>query len=226
MTQDPRTFQLLQLADSALPTGGYAFSSGLESAARLGMLRDGDDLRRYFLHVLDQFAHAELPYLNACWSVDDNATLRELIEELDALLAIPTVNRAGTIQGRGWLSILQVLYPDAGIDALAAWLAELALPTHYLICIGAGLRRAGWPCVDVRRLGYYIAARDQTSAAVRLGLLGPVEGQRLLAEGLAAGERILLETETLLPADARRCSPLLDIAQARHAGLYTRLFQS
>lgn len=222
----PGLLALMQLADSSLPTGGYAFSGGLESAARIGLLRDGDGLRRYFLNYLEQFAWGDLPYLNACWEFEAAEGLQETVEELDALLAVPETNRASATQGRGWLSILQTLYPESGIGALAAWFAESGMPTHFLICAGAGLRRAGWSCGQVRRLCYYLAARDQTSAAVRLGLIGPMEGQRLLAAGVAEGERILIDTEDLLPTDARRGSPLLDIAQGRHATLYTRLFQS
>jgi urease accessory protein len=222
----PRLLELMQLADSALPTGGYAFSGGLEAAARLGLLRDADGLRRYFLDYLEQFASGELPCLNAAWTAPGGDALRHPVEELDALLAVPESNRASATQGRGWLSILRLLAPESGIDALAAWFAEQDLPTHFLACAGAGLRRAGWPLGQVRRLCYYLSARDQTSAAVRLGLIGPMDGQRLLAAGVAAGERILMETEGLMPADARRGSPLLDIAQARHATLYTRLFQS
>ena len=41
------SLRLLQITDSAFPLGGYAFSSGLESMAHLGLIPDGAALVKY-----------------------------------------------------------------------------------------------------------------------------------------------------------------------------------
>ena len=54
------SYELMHLADSALPAGGYAFSSGLESAYRLGLLSDEAALQEYIEGFLHGVATAEL----------------------------------------------------------------------------------------------------------------------------------------------------------------------
>ena len=44
---DPRLLSLLHFADSALPTGGYAHSFGLERYCQAGLVRDRHGLERF-----------------------------------------------------------------------------------------------------------------------------------------------------------------------------------
>ncbi|UTA52349.1 hypothetical protein MSS93_15250 [Deinococcus radiodurans] len=46
--------RLLQLADSAFPTGAYAFSDGLETLTQRGEVRTADDLAAF---LAGQLAH-------------------------------------------------------------------------------------------------------------------------------------------------------------------------
>ena len=43
---DPRLLSLLHFADSALPTGGYAHSFGLERYCQAGLVRDRHEIGR------------------------------------------------------------------------------------------------------------------------------------------------------------------------------------
>src|ERR671923_1722325 len=52
---------LLQLSDSALPTGGFAHSSGLEAAAQQRELVTASDLQRFARDALWQAGHFALP---------------------------------------------------------------------------------------------------------------------------------------------------------------------
>lgn len=232
MTPDsPDLLDLLHLADSALPTGGYAFSFGLESSARIGLLRGLDDLESYLTGFLRQVATAELPFLGACFDgYDERFELREavadLARELDAFLTIPAIHRASLIQGKSWLAILEALYPDARLPVVSEWFACRRLPLHYALSLGLGLRRIGYELGAARTLHLFLAARDQISAAIRLGLLGPREGHALLCRLLGHARRIESASRGRSPAGASRSAPLLDIAQGRHERLYTRLFQN
>ena len=63
-------FDLLTLADSNFPTGGYAFSNGLEAAKQMGLLRSSDDLDAYLHTVIHATARGEIPFVNACFKGD------------------------------------------------------------------------------------------------------------------------------------------------------------
>jgi urease accessory protein len=72
----------------------------------------------------------------------------------------------------------------------------------------------------------YMGMRDQICAAVRLGMVGPRQGQKVL-RGLL--EEIETQAERATGLDYHqsfRCAAVLEIVQAGHTTLYSRLFQS
>ena len=77
-----------------------------------------------------------------------------------------------------------------------------------------------------RQLVMFSTLRSALSAAVRLGVIGPLRAQRLLLEVSPVAERALIDTRDLRAASACSISPLVELAQAAHDRLYARLFQS
>ena len=68
----------------------------------------------------------------------------------------------------------------------------------------------------------YTTARDVTSAAVRLDLLGPIEGASMLH-----GLRDLMQELAAEPHEQSwQIDPILDVIQGTHDSLYSRLFLS
>ena len=61
----PHLARLLHLADSALPTGSFAYSYGLESSVTFGLLRTEAELRAYLYSFLQQVVGFELPFITS-----------------------------------------------------------------------------------------------------------------------------------------------------------------
>jgi urease accessory protein UreF len=80
---------------------------------------------------------------------------------------------------------------------------------------------------DACRLFGYCVARDLVSASVRLNLVGPMAGQRVLADTHHAVERALgsrsPDSDLLPPAG---CAPVVEAVHACHDILRARLFRS
>jgi urease accessory protein len=70
------------------------------------------------------------------------------------------------------------------------------------------------------------AARGVLSAGVRLGLLGPLEAQQVLAEKSGALAHILAVCSDIEPTHAAQAAPLAELFGALHDRLDGRLFQS
>ena len=103
------------ICDSALPTGGFIASSGLESHIQLQFVTSTLDLKKFICNNIDSFASSSFHYLNRIYSImDDNkeATVKnfdvtkileqitELDFEYDSFLSNHVAVRASLAQGK------------------------------------------------------------------------------------------------------------------------------
>lgn len=122
---------LLLLADSALPLGSFAFSSGLESYLAHARGRGGrtpaPSFARDFLPLsLASYAATTLPFVLAAHR--DPAAVAALDDALDAAVVCPVGRRASVAQGRALLGIWERSLKDSvpGLDEGGATAAAAA----------------------------------------------------------------------------------------------------
>ncbi|MDB5046957.1 MAG: hypothetical protein JWO30_28 [Fibrobacteres bacterium] len=229
--------ELLQLADACFPSGGFAFSNGLESLAKLGYVKRMEDFQQYLDCHLDQITSAELPFLNSAfaqseWMRTEDPSrasapgLRNVVLEWDAWLFMPSQRRGSLSQGQAWSRAMEEAFDLPGIRAVRSWFLKEKLPLHFLMVFAATLRAGGVSLVDAQSLLLHMALRDQLGAAVRLGLLGSLQAQKMHRRYIGVGERYRALRGEWIHTAAMRAAPMIDMAQASHPHLYSRLFQS
>jgi urease accessory protein len=210
---------LLQLADSAFPTGAFAHSQGMEAAWQRGLLASDEDLELRLRELVVTTAHAALPFVGEAHGAADPAAVDA---EQDAFLSGQVANRASRAQGRAFLLAAAATLDDPAVTALR----EMLPCGHLTVAMGASLARAGLDRDHARQLHLFGAVRAALSAAVRLGVTGPLAAQHLLRRLHPAMDAALEETRDLTSAEACSASPLIELVQSTQDRLYSRLFQS
>ena len=221
-----------QLVDSAFPTGAFAHSFGLESAWQHGEVATRDDLRRYTGATLLQAATGALPLVNAAHR--EPARLSEWDALNEAFLVNAVANRASRQQGRTLVASAARIWRSDGLDVLHARVAstsnvKLQTPkvfAHVAPITGVVCAALGVPLDTTQRMVLFLAARGVLSAAVRLGITGSYDAQRLQAEAAASSLDILARYRQSGPDDLAQTAPVVDVLQGAHDRLYSRLFQS
>jgi urease accessory protein len=223
MTVNPTADWLAwQIVDSAFPTGVFAHSWGLEAAWQQGEVPDGDALRLFLRASIQQTAYGSLPLLNAAYRRPDRWLA--LDELADAFLTNSVANRASRVQGRTLLSTAGRVWPSDDMTAVATT-AERGC-AHVAPLSGVLFQLIGLPVETARLAMLFGTARGVLSAAVRLGIIGSYQAQRIHHD---AGRdlRGLLERSSALDADdVCQTAPVLDLLHSAHDRLYSRLFQS
>lgn len=217
-------YLLWQLVDSAFPAGGFAHSGGLEAAVQHGAVTNSDSLRAFVHHAITQAGCGALPLVSGAHT--NSADLGELDALCDAFLTNPVANRASRVQGQAFLSTCQRSFPGAAIEAVGDTVRAEKLVGHHAPLFGAILSVLGVDRLDTQRLFLYLGSRSVISAAVRLGVVGAYDAQQLQA---AIGEQIDRTIERcghFTPLEIIQTAPLIDLRQATHDRLYSRLFQS
>jgi urease accessory protein len=218
------SWRFLQIADSAFPAGGFAHSAGLEAAVSLGVVTRAGELEAYVRALLWNTGHASLPFVGAAH--DSPVELADLDARAEALLLNHVANRASRVQGRAFVSTCHRVFGGVGLDAIARAVRERTLAAHLAPAFGAVLSILGVARSDTLALHLYFVLRGVTSAAVRLGAVGPLEAQRLSARLAPDMDAVVAACADLPPSAAAASAPVLDVVGACHDHLPARLFQS
>src|SRR6266545_7946348 len=192
-------FTLWQFADSAFPTGGFAHSGGLEAAWQQGEVRNRDDLRQWLRAGLRQLASTALIFVNAVHA--GPGRLDELDRLCEAFTSNHVANRASRLQGRALLAAVERIFPERGLQAASAPAAESEpkrpegrppLPPfgHLAPVFGAVTRSLGISCDESLRLFVFTHLRSVLAAAVRLNIVGPMDGQAIQFQLAAEAEAV------------------------------------
>ena len=211
-----------QIVDSAFPTGAFAHSWGLEAAWQLGEIDSPGALERFVAASIHQAAHGMLPLVNAAYR--NPSRLAELDALADAFLTNAVANRASRIQGRTIVATAARIWPSdplAGVEALARQTCAHAGPFT-----GGTFQAVGLTMPAAQRIVLYGVVRGVLSAAVRLGIAGSYEAQRLQYQSGSRLDTVLERCSTFDERDLSQTAPIVDLLQAGHDKLYSRLFQS
>jgi urease accessory protein len=232
-----------QIVDSAFPTGTFAHSWGLEAAWQQGDVDDLPALRAFLDATIRQTARGVIPLVNAAYQAPE--ALPRLDALADAFLLNAVANAASRVQGRTLLATIGRIWPGAAIADLQVRCADShdtrgrtaglggaaghggnAVHFHVAPISGAAFRAVGLPLETVQRAVLFAAARGVTSAAVRLGIAGSYEAQRLLFECGPLLDDVASQCRAWDEGDLAQTEPIIDLLQSAHARLYSRLFQS
>ena len=217
------TWLTLQLADSAFPCGGFAHSGGLEAAVAWGEVRDDQQLLEFTRVSLQQVAAGPLPLVRASHR---SRSICAADEWCDAFLSNHVANRASRLQGTAFLATAASVFPIAELASLQQQRRSERWPGHLSPVFGAVTALLGLPGDRAARLFLFSALRSLISAAVRLNVVGPLQGQAIQYHLAPEAEQALLQTADRLPQDICQTAPLIDIFQGTHDRIYSKLFQS
>jgi urease accessory protein len=209
----PALLHLLAWLSPAFPTGGYAYSHGLEWSVQCGDITDGTTLLEWLDDIL---AHGsgrnDAILLRHAHRARDWEALNEL-----AIAIAPSRERRIETLDQG----------TAFVAAATAWQPpELPERVAYPVAVGALAGRHGID-EDATTAAYLQAfITNLISAAVRLVPLGQSTGLRILAALEPTILRVASESRAATLDDLGGCAFRSDLAAMRHETQYTRLFRS
>lgn len=219
----------LRFVDSFFPSGGYAFSSGLEAAVQGGAVQNAEELSRYVVESLTTgMGEREAVAVGLAHEAYVSGSLEIAIKadrELEAMKLGLESRTASRQMGRQVIRLAadQLTRQPLIEDYLAAVEAERT-PGHLAVSLGLTLAAAGWSKANTIAAFLYQTATGFVAAAMKLMPLGQREGQRLLENWIEVIERI--SHNAAHPQVLQSWSPVQDIYAMRHSLLDSRLFRS
>jgi urease accessory protein len=211
-------------ADGAFPSGAFAFSYGIEGAIALRPDMTLPQFEQLVAALLRQrwVSYDRVALLRAFRAGGDLAGIAAIDRDVEASTLVETLRAGSRRNGASFLAS----HTRLG-EPLARALRDAVRSGQ---CLGhiAVMQGAVWSALGLDEqlaqiCSGYTAASGLITAAIRLGVVGALQGQGVL-------QRLLLLIEQLasqaVPDEAEMTSfiPFLDIAAARHAQADLRLF--
>ncbi|MET0704480.1 MAG: urease accessory UreF family protein [Mycobacterium sp.] len=187
MTDLGQLLAAVRFADSAFPTGGFAFSSGLEGSYRDGLVQDEGDVAGYAAEQLvGRWQQCDRVLLRHAWAQPDPLTTDRLAEAVGTMSVLREASRRA---GAATLATFAAVGPsDPKADRrseVADYRARVlggAAPGHLPVAQAICLRAAGLTLETAETVTAWQVLSGITGAALRLGICGHLGAQRIVTD--------------------------------------------
>jgi urease accessory protein len=224
----PWLARLLQVSDSAFPTGGYAHSYGFEQVVRLGLVRDADSMANYLeKHLWPALVHFELPVVRLAQAAafkNDEEALIELDACVEATKTAHELREASRATGRRRLHAFGATEASPILMSFAHAVDEGRAQGHHAVVYGLGL--AATPQRALLTSWAFQSLSAVCLSSPKLLRIGQDAAQRVLTAALSSMEEKVADSLTVARDDIGWFDPLVEIASMQHEIAYERLFIS
>lgn len=216
---------ILQHADSAFPSGGFAFSNGIEALAATNMRLDRGQLTDIVSMVLrHRWAAADRIAVALAHRADGGLSdIAEIDHAVEAATFAESL-RSGSKRNGNALLAAHTRLATRGAAELRALIEAGKAHGHLAVVQGFAWRACGIGEAEAIAVSGYSTAAGLVAAAVRLGRVGAVEAQAVLTAVLPVIDALALPVRS--DAAIESFMPWVDAAAARHARAHLRLFAS
>jgi len=220
LSRTDRSGLLFAWFSPAFPTGGFAYSHGLETAVAESRVAGEAGLADWLGDILEKGAGWTDAVIFVLAYRTESATDLLAVAALSAALT-PSRERLAESEGQGqaFLAAVRQGWPEMAPEALPQ-------RTTYPAAAGACCARLGAPLHAA--LGVYLTgfSANLIAAGIRLGLCGQSGGVRVLARLQILIVRLAARAAEADESDLGGCAFGSDIASMRHEALEGRLFLS
>lgn len=221
---------LLQLSDSALPTGAFSHSFGMESYLADGTIVDEKTFAAWLRAYLErQLTYTDGLAIRLTHEALDDGDLPAVwrLDRMIAALTLPEQIRIATAtMGRRTTDIGQLVAPESSLGEYAAELDSGRCHGHPAIAFALLAHAVGAPTATAIEAHLFAAVCSLTQNAVRAIPIGQNAGQRIQRAMHPVVAGAVGTVLTLTEDDLGAVSPGLEIAQMRHQRLRARMFMS
>ena len=224
MIDPSRLFTILQHGDSLFPGGLASFSWGLEQLFEERRVIDAGALRRLVDTQLRlRWASFDRAFLSASHGAGGDLELVARIDDLCAVSISAKELRDGSARAGQALLAVHAKLGTLGAGAYRERIGQGQAKGHLPVMQGLVWRALGLSEPEVAVLSAYGLVAGFAAAAIRLGLIGHIDSQRMIDSMAGAVEELALKPTPRL-SDAATFTPATDIAAMRHEIAEHRLF--
>jgi urease accessory protein UreF/urease accessory protein UreE len=218
---------LLQISDSAFPSGRIVHSNGVEAwLACHETARKAEILEMMHCYLAESYAPLDAAAIGHAWRLTNSRELLALDQLITAYKIADYARTASESCGRQLARLAQQALLTKDEVPFMAEVAARATSGNLCVVEGTLSRALGIGLNDSVLSGIRSAFAGMLSVAVRLGRVGPLWAQEMLHEGrprLIGLARLAVETRV---GDLRSACPELEIHAMRRQANRTNLFAS
>ncbi|WP_427134291.1 urease accessory protein UreF [Pseudarthrobacter sp. S9] len=223
----PYLLALLQLSDSALPTGAFSHSFGMEMYLERGLINDEAGFAQWLAEFIRiQLVHNDGLAIRLALEADSVAEVFALDTMLAAAALPREIREAGTKMGLRMLDISRQVAPGGELDSYAARVADGRCAGHPAIAVALVGRALSIPAAELLAAYLFSTVTSLTQNAIRAIPIGQNAGQRVLRGAHAVVVEAVATIHSLDADDFGAAAPGLEIAQMRHERQRARIFMS
>lgn len=219
---------LMQLSDSFFPSGSFTLSHGLESLVQTNQIRTSADVETFlYLLLHNKVGCLDLVALIHAYRAsvaNELSEIRRVDTCLYAQTLIQATREAQRRSGQALLMVARSTWHDEQLDALQDAIdTKQTIGLHPIIFAVVG-RAVHLSESDTSLAFLHSFLTGVVGAAIRLGVLGHLGAQTLLAKMAVEIEAIATQAPALSLGEMWSCTPAIDVAQMSHQRLRSKQF--